>query len=81
MLLLLRLRGTTRLRLLIARLCKSARQPQVRSGLIPHSALVGVRELYGKAKTTCSLSKVVIAISHPDQWGFWEWLGQTPRLV
>jgi hypothetical protein len=22
-----------------------------------------------------------IAISHPDQWGFWEWLGQTPRLV
>jgi hypothetical protein len=17
----------------------------------------------------------------PDQWGFWEWLGQTPRLV
>jgi hypothetical protein len=19
--------------------------------------------------------------SYPDQWGFWEWLGQTPRLV
>jgi hypothetical protein len=27
------------------------------------------------------LSKIVIAISHPDQWGFREWLGQTPRLV
>jgi hypothetical protein len=26
-------------------------------------------------------SKVAIAMSHPDQWGFWEWLGQTPRLV
>jgi hypothetical protein len=29
----------------------------------------------------CNISKVVIAISHPDQWGFWEWLGQSPRLV
>jgi hypothetical protein len=22
-----------------------------------------------------------LSISHTDQWGFWEWLGQTPRLV
>jgi hypothetical protein len=28
---------------------------------------------------SCNISKIVIAISHPDQWGFWEWLGQTPR--
>jgi hypothetical protein len=28
-----------------------------------------------------NISTIVIAISHPDQWGFWEWLGQTPRLV
>jgi hypothetical protein len=27
-----------------------------------------------------SQGKIVIAISHPDQWGFWEWLGQTPWL-
>jgi hypothetical protein len=28
-----------------------------------------------------NISRVVVAISHPDQWGFWEWLGQTSRLV
>jgi hypothetical protein len=50
-------------------------------GLIPHSALVGVREKYGKAKKKRKIKKVVVAISHPDQWGFGEWLGQTPRLV
>jgi hypothetical protein len=49
--------------------------------LIPHSALAGVREFDGKAKNNYNTSKIVIAISHPDQWGFWEWLGQTPRLV
>jgi hypothetical protein len=32
-------------------------------------------------KKDYSINEVVIAISHPDQWGFWEWLGQTPRLV
>jgi hypothetical protein len=48
-------------------------------GLIPHSALVGVREYDGKVKIA-KKSKIVIAISHPDQWGFWEWLGQTPRV-
>jgi hypothetical protein len=50
-------------------------------GLIPHSALVGVREYDGKVKKSCNISKIVTAISHPDQWGLWEWLGQTPRLV
>jgi hypothetical protein len=50
------------------------------SCLIPHSALVGVKEYDGKVKK-CNISKIVIAISHPDQWDFWEWLGQTPRLV
>jgi hypothetical protein len=50
-------------------------------GLIPHSALVGVREQSGKEKKDCNINKAVIAISHPDEWGFWEWLGQTPQLV
>jgi hypothetical protein len=36
-------------------------------GLIPHSALVGVRDVKKMQD-----SKVVIAISHPDQSGFWE---------
>jgi hypothetical protein len=35
-----------------------------------HTALVGVRGVCGKAKQNCNISKVVIAISHPDQWGF-----------
>jgi hypothetical protein len=34
-----------------------------------------------KYKKDCNINKNVIAISHPDQWGFGEWLGQTPRLV
>jgi hypothetical protein len=49
-------------------------------GLIPHSALVVSESMTEKYKK-CNISKIVIAISHPDQWGFWEWLGQTPRLV
>jgi hypothetical protein len=24
---------------------------------------------------------VHMSSTYPDQWGFWEWLGQTPRLV
>jgi hypothetical protein len=28
----------------------------------------------------CNISKIVIAISHPDQWGFWEWLGQNTSV-
>jgi hypothetical protein len=31
-------------------------------------------------KKNCNLSKIVIAISHPDQWGFWEWLGQNTSV-
>jgi hypothetical protein len=38
-------------------------------GLIPHSAMVGVRQEYGKVKKNCNISRVVIAIFHPDQWG------------
>jgi hypothetical protein len=30
----------------------------------------------------CVIVMMTIAGAHnPDQWGFWEWLGQTPRLV
>jgi hypothetical protein len=43
--------------------------------------VVGVREQYVKVKNNFIKNKVVIANSHPDQWGFWEWLGQTLRLA
>jgi hypothetical protein len=28
----------------------------------------------------CACGALQWWLLHPDQWGFWEWLGQTPRL-
>jgi hypothetical protein len=40
----------------------------------------GCQRVIRKSKKTCNISKIVIAISHPDQWGFWEWLGQNTSV-
>jgi hypothetical protein len=39
----------------------------------------GCQRVTRKSKKEKIASNGAIAISHPDQWGFWEWLGQTPR--
>jgi hypothetical protein len=44
------------------------------------SATTG-REQQGKQKDFAAVGLIVVAISCPDQWDFWDGLGQTPRLV
>jgi hypothetical protein len=44
----------------------------------PHVQRVPISALCTKK---CNISKFVIAISHPDQLGFWEWLGQAPPFL
>jgi hypothetical protein len=71
-----------RLRLMKKRCKKFCRHTYGKARSALSAMILGAQDIIiiRKSKKNCNISKIVVAISHPDQWGFWEWPGQNTSV-